>query len=257
MRQKFNLDLTSLDRVMILIHGPYGAGKTHLQGDMLRWVQEHMGGPVGFLNIKGEDGASTLAGMGLGASGETVDTLKDYDEAIREYRAKGYRALAIDSLTTFFDLVLKDMLGEVRYPDPKLDGERAKMLWGQLKMTTKARVAESRNAANIVMWVAPYDRSEDPTGGQKGVTPDLPGKAAWGCGGWFDLVGLLTAEPINAHTIQRKVTFTPGAGVLTRQRLPRIITQPIVIPEGRGGWAAIYAALQAAITPTPQEGKKK
>jgi hypothetical protein len=249
MRRRFNLDLTDLSRLSVLIHGPYGAGKTYLQGDFLRWARETTNKPVVFLNIKGEDGAASLASLGLGETGETVETLTDYDEALKAYAKDGVQALAVDSLTAFYDLIFAHLLGEVRYPDPKIDGERAKMVWGQARMIAKGRVAASRAAVPWVFWVAPYDRSEDPMmDGSKGTTPDLPGKAAWGCGGWFDFVGLLTAQPgSKPGELVRTVSFVPGAGVLARQRVPHMITKPIRLPHGPGGWAVIYAAMQQAL----------
>jgi hypothetical protein len=250
MRQRFNMDIASLDDLMCLIHGPFGSGKTHLQGDFLRWAKER--GPVMFLNIPGEDGTSSVAGMGLGEVGETVTSIKDYDEALNDYAKAKLAGLAVDSMSAFYRLILKDLLGEVRYPDPKLDGERAKMLWGQISMKIAGRIAASRSAARHVLWVSPFDRSDDSVGGGKGITPDLPGKLAYGCAGWFDFVGYLTAETLGPTKITRKVTFAPATNILTRQRIPRPITEAINIPEGGGGWAAIYAAMSAAL---PKEAK--
>lgn len=247
MRTKFNLDIATLDDLCVLIHGPYGAGKTHLQGDFLRWVREAKQGKTAFLNIKGEDGHDSLAGMGLGEVGETVDTLDDYDAVLKDFAKAGVVGLAVDSLPAFYRLLLKHFMGEVRYPDPKKDGERAKMLWGQLSMTAMGRVIDSRSAAKYVLWVAPFDKSDDPVSGGKGITPDLPGKLAWGCAGWFDFVGYLSAETHSPTDIRRQVSFAPSGGVLTRQRIPTPITQAVTVPKDKGGWAAIFAAMQAAL----------
>ncbi len=245
--KKFNLDLVSLDNPMVLIHGPYGAGKTHLQGDFLRWAKAQNQGPVGFLNIEGEDGSTSVASMGLGEVGQTAENVDDYDKAIEEYAKSKTFALAVDSLPAFHRLVVKSELkGEYRFPDPAKDGERAKMLWGQISAKTMGRVLNSRKAAKFVLWVAPYDKSEDPVvGGNRIITPDLPGKMALGCAGWFDFVGYLSVSMGSTpDSITRKVTFAPSGGTLTRQRIPSPIIEDIKIPQNKGGWENIYTAMK-------------
>ena len=245
MRPSFDLDIASLARLAILIHGAYGCGKTHLQGDFLRWAREQ--GPIAFVNVKGEDGYSSLAGMGLGTVGQTAETVEEYEEILGDLRGKKIVGLAVDSLPAFYRLMLVRHVGEPRYPDPKKDGERAKMLWGQISLGMTNAVQQSRYAAPYVLWVAPYDRSQDAVGGGgMAITPDLPGKLAHGCAGWYDLVGYLTAETLGPGRVQRKVSFAPTSAILTRQRAPRMLSSDIPIPEGGGGWVAIYNALQKA-----------
>src|SRR3990167_10258737 len=99
---------------MILVHGPYGAGKTHLQGDFLTWAKAQ--GPIGFLNILGEDGYASVAGLNLGEVGYTATDVKEYEEALADFKKQGLVGLAIDSLSAFYRFVLKDIVGEVRYP---------------------------------------------------------------------------------------------------------------------------------------------
>lgn len=253
MRERFDLNLANLDHLSMLIHGAYGAGKTHVQGDFLRWAQPQ--GPVAFLNIKGEDGHASLAGMGLGAIGDTVSTLDDYDQVMADYKSQKLVALAVDSLPAFYALILRHFVGSERYPDPKLDGERAKMLWGQIGLGIKSRVHLSREAARYVLWVAAYDRSEDIAGG-KGITPDLPGKLAYGSAGWFDMVGYLTATTLGPNSVQRKLTFEPSSAFLTRQRLPQPLMKSIDLPQGGGGWKLVYEAIQATFQPMPIKESK-
>lgn len=257
-RIKFDTSMATMDKgELVLVYGAYAAGKTHLQGDFLRWAKERDGGKVRFLNIAGEDGYTSIAGMGLGEVGETVTTLDDFNEALEEYSKDGLSGLAIDGLTAFYAMCLVNVVGSHRYPDPKLDGERAKMLWGQISMKCKGGVLASRKAAKHVLWVSPFDRSEDVTGG-KGLTPDLSGKNAWGCGGWFDFVGTLTSEIKGPGVVQRAVSFAPALGVLTRQRAPRAILKPIPIPNDKGGWENIYKAMSEAFnTTTPSKETTK
>ena len=93
MRQRFNLDLTSSEKMTFLIHGNYGVGKTFLLGDMLR--EEKKSGTVAYINIAGEDGALSIRNLGLGDVGENVDTLTDLKDALADYRKQGLAALAV------------------------------------------------------------------------------------------------------------------------------------------------------------------
>ena len=248
MREQFDLDLVSLDRFTCLFYGAFNVGKTHLLGDFLLWARDR-GQQIAYVNITGEDGYASLASMGLGAVGETVSSLDDYDEVMRDYATRKVGALAVDSLPALYRLVMRALMPghEIRYPDPKLDGDRSKMLWGQLQMKTFGRVLMARDPAPYVLWVSPYDRSEDPIqggGGGKGLTPDLPGRLAYGCGGWFDFIGYMSADTISATQVRRQVTLAPSGGMLTRQRIPRQITRPLDLSAPRGGWATIFNAIE-------------
>lgn len=246
MREKFNLDLVNLDRINLLIYGSYGCGKTHLEGDFLRWAAGN--GAVRFLNIKGEDGSSSLAHMGLGAVGETVSTIGEYKEAIAEYTKLGLYGLGIDSLQALYDLIFFDLMGEVRLPDAKKDGERTRWYWGEAAVRIKDMVTRSRAAAPYVMWVASHDKGEDVITGGKGTTANLPGKVAWDIAGKFDFVGHMTADTLGADRVDRFVDFSASNSVQTRQRIPRPLTRKIKIPQDTGGWLAIFEAMQKAMT---------
>ena len=245
MRTPLDLSLKTLDHTATLIHGAYGAGKTHLLGDFLHWGLKQ--GGVRFLNIKGEDGYLSMADFSLGMIGETVETRKDYTDALEEYRKLGIFALAVDSLSAAYNLLLRDIVGSVRYPEPARDGEKAKMWWGQLSMGIREMVTESRTATKHVLWVSPYDKSENAITGQKDITPDLPGKSAYGIAGRFDFVGQLKAETLGPTNVKRSVSFAPSTSVLTRLRLPRPITKEIPIGDGGGGWAAIFSEFEKAL----------
>jgi len=246
MRKRLNLDLPDLERFSLLAFGPYGGGKTHLQADFLAWAKRQEKGPIAFVNIAGQDGQSSMAGYGLGEVGETVETVKDFHDAMNDWAKGKVFAGAIDGLADYFRIVLKEELGELRYPDPARDGERAKMLWGQLKWRTYQGVLESKAAVPYVMWVCPHDKSEDSIEKKASTTPDLPGKLAFASVGWFDMVGHLTAQPL-ADRVKRQFNVTPSTNVTVRQRLPKEIRKVIDIPEGHGGWEAIYREVQKAM----------
>lgn len=209
-----------------------------------------------FLNIKGEDGQKSAASHKLGKRGETVESLTDFNEFVAEYSKKPLLALAVDSLPAFYDLALLDQVGEVRYPDAKKDGERAKFLWGQVGMLTGNAVTRSRQCAKYVLWVSPHDKGEDPISGGKGITPNLPGKLAQGIAGKFDYVGYITAETLGPTNVKRQVNFAPSSTILTRQRSSSPIIKPVIIPEGAGGWEAIWKAMKDAQEPIIKEKEK-
>jgi hypothetical protein len=174
-----------------------------------------------------------------------VENTAEYDEALAEFTKMKVYALAVDSLPAFYRLIMVKLMGSVRFPDAKTDGDRARFFWGQLATMTTGGVLASRSAVPYVLWVSPYDKSEDPISGGKSITPDLPGKLANSCAGWFDFVGQLKAETL-ANGVKRTVSFAPAGNILTRQRIPKPITTDIPIPEGGGGWANIFAAVTNA-----------
>src|SRR5262245_17566309 len=140
--RRFDLSRASLDNLAVLVHGTYGVGKTHLLGDYLRWAKDR--GPIAFLNLTGEDGYSSVAGMGLGEAGWDVENTADFDKVLGDIAATNPIALAVDSYVAYYEFHQRTMLGSIRFPDPKIDGERAKMLWGQLKQATRDGVLRSR-----------------------------------------------------------------------------------------------------------------
>jgi hypothetical protein len=244
------IDLSAVeDPHSFLIYGGYGAGKTHLQGDFLRWCRAQ-GGQTAFLNIAGEDGYRSLGtDVGFAATVESVD---DFDAVVGELAKQDLFGLAVDSLTAWNLLVMVGLLGSARYPDPKIDGERAKMVWGQAAMRTRAGVILSRRAARYVLWVAPHDRSENPVTGERQLSPDLPGRQANGCAGWFEAVGVLTADVLATNHIKREVDFRPRSNTINRLRGTRCMQAPVPIPEGSGGWANILEAVrEATAVPAP------
>jgi AAA domain-containing protein len=241
------------ERLAILVYGPYGGGKTHLQGDFLRWCQAQKGEGA-FVNLRSEDGADSIGGMGLGQIKYNATSVTDYEAIIASLRTKKLLGLAVDSLSGFYEMMLLDKFGKLRYPSAKQDGQLAQAHWGDLNMGIKNAVLQAKETAKYSLWVAAHDMSEDAIQGGKGVTPNLPGKLAQECAGRFDFVGRMLVTPLGPDKVQRKVTFTLGVGQLTRQRCPNPITEPVLIPEGGGGWANILSAIESAFK--PKETKK-
>lgn len=233
MRQRLNLDMTSLDRLMMLIHGDYGSGKTHLIGDML--AAEAARGPVAFLNTKGEDGYMSLAAAHLGEIGESVETVADFRAALGDLRKLKLRAVAVDSLKYLCRIVTK---GEVGDRIPRKDD------WGPVHFQMESLVTELRSVAPVVVCVCPSDKSVNQLTGETKITPDLPGREAAGSAGWFDFVGYMQADTRGPSDVSRTITFTPSTSIITRQRLPVPILEVLQIPAGAGGWRTIIAALE-------------
>lgn len=240
MRHKFNLDIATLDRFTMLLHGNYSSGKTHLLGDMLK--HEAQSGPVRFLNVAGEDGYLSVANSGLGEIGETVDTLADFKAALADYAKMGLAALAIDGGKPFGKMVIKAVCGDRL---PSVGG--ASQDWGKIHGEFEALVATFRDVAPIVVMAASSDRSLDQVTGQTSLTPDFPGRQAAGSGGQFDFVFLLKAEALSPTRVKRTVLMQPVNNTVIRSRLPKALPAELEIPDGPGGWKKIKDTMQAAL----------
>lgn len=225
---------------MVLVHGGRASGKTYLQGDFL--CTEMKNGPVRFINVAGEDGALTLRGMGLGEVGETIESYKDFMEAITEYTGLHLQALAVDSAHALSRWIMQKVTKSDRLPEIRKESNE----WGELHHISYNTYLALRRAAKYVMCSCPSDKSVEQLSGKTLITPDLPGRQAAGCAGWFDFVGYLEATPIGPNDIQRRFMMTPNASVIVRQRLPKQITEPIIIPTGPGGWNAIKTHIEKA-----------
>lgn len=241
MRERFNLDIATLDRFTMLIHGGYGVGKTHLLGDMLK--TESAVGPVKFLNIVGEDGMLSIANTGLGDVGESVDTLKDFKDALSDYAKNGLAALAIDGGKSFGRIVTKSVCGE-RLPSVGRGSDD----WQKIHLEFEATIAMLRTVAPIVVMASSSDRSMDQISGELSLTPDFPGRQAAGSGGQFDFVFVLRSQAIGPNKVKRSLLTSPVANTVIRARLPRPLPTEIELPEGLGGWSKLKAEMQKALT---------
>lgn len=247
MRQRFDLDLRTLDRFTILFHGGYGVGKTFILGDMLR--HESKTGPVRFLNIAGEDGQLSIANFGLGSIGETVDTLNDFVEALNEYKQAGTRALAIDGGKAFGKLIVRSVCGD---RIPSVGGKSDD--WTQIHAKFENTVGMLRTIAPIVCMASSSDRSMDQVSGELSLTPDMPGRQAAGIAGMFDFVFVVRAQALNANTVKRWIDTAPAANTIIRQRLPKPLPSQIDMPQGGGGWKKLVEEMQKCLD-KQKEGK--
>lgn len=245
-RHKFNLDTQEQHNNSMLIYGVNAVGKTFLLCDFLKEESKH--GPVRFINIVGEDGAGTGKGLGLGDIGEDIDLLASFEEALAEYTKAGVVAIAVDGFHFLNAQVRTKQFGSDRYPNSPDE-------WGALHMAMENLTRRYKRSAKWTMVSCPADRSGDAvlatvTGDTKKayVTPDLPGKEARISAGWFDFVGYMDLSPTGPGKLKRTIQFNPDGRVTVRQRLPydKQIKEPVVLPEGPGGWKLIKDKIEGA-----------
>lgn len=264
MRQALNLSLGQRDNVTFLLHGNYGTGKTFLLGDMLQ--TEGQNGPVRYLNIKGEDGYDSVKGLGLETLNETfppvvlepptkeppkprfmadtVETLADYKEVIKEYRGvKGLRAVGIDGGPMLYNLLIRDLFG---------DAMPEKFEWGKVRFHGTNLFTELHYLAPIVMMTSSSDRSSDPTSANplanQLTTPNFYGWMSTGIAGLFSFVFVMKSRVIGVGKIQRVLLTAPLEGVVVRYRTPKPLPAEIDIPEGPGGWKKVWDIINATYT---------
>ena len=235
-RTKFNLDTQELNGYATLIHGINAAGKTYFLGDFLK--EESAEGVVRFINVAGEDGALTIKGMGLGEIAETIDSYKDFEAAIDEYRAAKVHAIGVDSLTPLIGWVRVHLFKSDRFPNGAEE-------WSELHRVVNNLMYKLRRSATQIMCTCPSDRSGDQVTQKTYITPDLPGKEARSSAGWFDFVGYLSAEPSGPGKIKRTLLMTPNGQTTVRQRLPKQIASEIVLPDGPGSWKIVKTLIEA------------
>lgn len=250
MRHKLNLDLASLDRFTLLVHGGPSVGKTHLVGDMLATYKEG-GQKVRFLNIKGEDGYATIAGMGLGEIAETVENIKDFEEAIGEYKKEGLAALGIDGGPVFYRHIMQSIAGDRL---PRVGGNSNE--WGEIHFKGTQLLTDLHYVAPVVVMTALTDLSMDQITGETKRTPDFPGRMAAGIAGLFDFVFYMETTITGPASLKRTLFLQPILKTVIRARSPRALSPSIDLPVGRGGWTLLYNALQKAYEPLTQEVKK-
>jgi hypothetical protein len=244
MRERFSLDLKDLSRFTLLVHGGYGSGKTFFLGDALRY--ESGNGPVHFINIAGEDGYLSIANLGLGNTGETVDSLKDFKEVLVDAKAAKLRALAIDGGKHLGKLVIRHVCGD-RLPTVGRNSDD----WTKIHREFEDTFNSLRYVAPIVIMASSSDRSMDQVSGELSLTPDMPGRQAAGVGGMFDFVFVLKAESLGPDRVKRYIETAPKANTIIRQRLPKSLPGTIDLPEGGGGWKKLVDAMQMCLDSAP------
>ena len=218
----------------MLVHGGRASGKTHLIGDLLASEKEH--GKICFINMVGEDGASSAKSFHLGDVGEDHESYDDFKAFCKEHAGKKLQAVGLDSLSILGRWVMRATVGGDRLPRVSKDGGNE---WGEFHREMDNAMVLLRSTAKYVMAVCPSDRSVDNVTQRTYITPDLPGRQAVGSAGWFDFVGYLSAEVLSPGNVSRKLMLAPNSSIVVRQRLARQIVSDIVLPDGPGSWKSI------------------
>lgn len=235
----------------LLFVGEAAVGKTHLLGDMLK--TEMAKGPVLYINILGEDGMLTISKLGLGNIGVTIDHYDDFMQLIKDSTSKPMQAWAIDSFQMLQRLASKKITGSDRLPKIPSSAEMqagAVNEWPEIHRLTEDAARKARYGARYVGFACSIDKTTDnlDMGARpkaKYIGPNLPGKEANECQYWFDFIGQLTCNAVGPGKYQRSFDMVKDNVKLVRQRLPQLITKPISLPEGPGGWTAIKSEIIA------------
>lgn len=242
MRTRFNLDISDFTRFLMLIHGGYGVGKTHLLGDML--LTERENGEVRYVNMPGEDGYLSIRNLGLGECAENVETLDDLKGLIGDYKKSKLAAVAFDGGKWLGKLVIKGVCGD-RIPTIGKGSDD----WTKIHNEFEAIIATIRHVAPVVVLASSSDKSVDQVSGETVLSPDLPGRQAAGIGSQVDFAFQMHAKPSGPNSVRRWLGTAPSSTTVTRVRLPRPLPHEIIIPEGRGGWKKIKEAIENALKP--------
>lgn len=237
---------------LVIIHGNYGSGKTHLAGDACLHTLQN-GGTFTYLNITGEDGQdSAWRPEFTGHEDCFLDIVKygGIKEAISYFTANPRTLLVVDSLKALHRMVEHHQTKGEHPPASRGWGD-SDFSWIYLWMDNI--MAEFRQTAKYVLFLCPSDLGRDRivdnestvVDQEKKVTlPDLPGKLASTSPGWCDFMLYLEAH-YDARTKKRvrSVLPTTSPRIISRQRLRKEIKDAIAIPEDGGGWKNIITAI--------------
>ena len=250
MPNPFNLDLATLDRLAVLLQGIPNSGKTYMGGDMLKYESQY--GPVQFINVKGEDGWASTAGMGLGNVGVTVESEADVAQVAADMIRNKVHAAVLDGARPLFNAIIIGILqadkpDQRRLPDSKLDGDRSKSYWSQARFRMEENIKLLKTACKVFLATTVSAQDVHEITGEKQVAPDIYGKTGSGLVGLFDFAGYMTWSIQGPGRIRREVSFQTRSDVQTRQRLAFPIKENIILPDGPGGWALVKAAFQRGL----------
>lgn len=231
----------------LLLHGNYGSGKTHLLGDYLRFEAERTKQPVFFINMKGEDGYTTVVDLEdvPGIMAVTVDTYDDLMLALTEAKKLNASAGGIDGYHRIYPFTFRKKLGADRLPI--VGGSTNE--WSECHKLVEDLTDTLRYYAPFIFCTSASDKSVDQIKGETQTTPNFAGRNAAGIAGHFDYVFCLENEVLGPGKIRRVLRTAPVAKMVVRYRLPKPLPTELVMPEGRGGWKMIRAEIEKAIAP--------
>lgn len=243
MLKRIDLDTMEDNRLRMLVHSVRAGGKTSLVGDMLKTEREF--GPIAYVNTDGE-GLMTIKGIGLGAVGYQVETLKDFKDLMAEFIKKPLHALGVDSLQVLERMVKLHVLGTC---DRSPTSTKEKNEWVDIGREFENALVSIGKAAKIVMCTCPSAINADNiTNNPRLISPDLTGQRALGCAGYFEWVGYIKTMQTGKGVAKRSVQFASDGVTLVRQQIPNEIMEDIPLPQGAGGWLAIKSRIEKGFT---------
>ena len=261
LRKGLNLNLRSLARWIMLLHGDLNTFKTYLVGAFLAAVIR-AGGTAVFLNIQGEDGMTTLANFPEIIPSKHIWEADDYSglkQALEDLEKEPVDALGIDSGKAWANLVMYFVTGGVDRPlkIPKEQGESSSD-WPELIHYVWRNLTSLRPLAKRVMMTCPSDLSAsflDMGTNQwkktKQIMPDFPGQKLPGQSpGWFDFVGYCESTILGPDNVRRELHFESSIQWKSRARVEIPFVAPIVIPDcvrkdGCEAWFEIEKEMKA------------
>lgn len=239
-----------------LIHGAFGAGKTHLLGDFL--VEESLQGPVAFINMRGEDGYLSIADLRsrLGDNLVVAGTANEFNDLVDnptnptkgilvDIKAAKCRAIGIDGLQNIYPFAYRKKFGADRLPEIKQGASGNE--WGEVHKLVSDLIESLRRYAPMIMCTSRTDRSMDQLTSTVSNTPDFPGRMAVGIAGKFDFVFYLDYKVMGENKIQRTLQTAPVEKMVVRSRLPKPLPASIKLNEGSGSWKKIVDEIRKAV----------
>ena len=261
-RRGIDINLRSLDRFSMLVHGDYNTFKTYLVGAFLAYLIRQ-GKRVIFWNVKGEDGVQTLAAFPEIDPKKHVWDLEnaaDIEAALAELIRTPLDGLGIDSGKIWADKIMLLFTGGEDRPlrVPKGKGDYSQE-WPLMHHKMERMMQAIRQAALQVMITCPSDLSAshlDPSldtwTKAKRITPNFPGNEATRATGWFDYVGYAEVMATAPGEQRRLLHFEYSNLFVARARVVTPFKEGIAIPDcsvpgykGPSAWEVVQAQLQA------------
>jgi len=260
-RRGIDINLRSLDRFSMLVHGDYNTFKTYLVGSFMASLIRQ-GKRVIFWNMSGES-LSTLANFPEIIPKEhiwTLETYQDLEQASAELLAKPVDGLGVDSGKLWAaKLTLKYTDGEdrpLRVPKGRGDGSSE---WPNMIHKMTNMMVSLRQYAEQVITTCPsdlavshLDPSTDAWTKVKKIAPDLPGqKLPSASNGWFDFVGYAEVQTVSQGERRRLLHFENNTSSTTRANVVTAFKEAIKIPDcsppykGPNAWEIVQAELLA------------
>jgi len=229
----------------VCLYGHLTSGKTHMMADAAKhYLAEDKN--VLYVVTPGEDPHTTLVRFGLGDIICTVANINEYETLMKAARGK-IDVVILDSIKGVQRMVLDKLVGPNKYPKvTKTEND-----WPQCHDAFIASMNLWKDVAPISLSIVPADRSTDRFDSPDAAKPnliccDLAGKMAADIRSIMSYMGYIESDLDEAtKQFNRTISFVPSRRILTLARgLVRQMVEPIVLPDGMGGWAKVLEAFE-------------